>query len=96
VIDAKQALNIQQLVSTTGTNLRSHSITTFNHYDRRIREMLRLRARRLAGCSLPRYAGGRPRQKELRARWAADPPPACQATPATALQESLAPSGRCR
>jgi hypothetical protein len=21
---------------TTGTNLRSHSITTFNHYDRRI------------------------------------------------------------
>jgi hypothetical protein len=27
VIEGKQALNIQQLVSTTGTNLRSHSIT---------------------------------------------------------------------
>jgi hypothetical protein len=37
---AKQALNIQQFGSTTGTNLRSHSITDsitkFNHYDRRI------------------------------------------------------------
>jgi hypothetical protein len=40
VIDAKQALNIQQLVSTTGTNLRSHSITTFNHYDRRIKKFI--------------------------------------------------------
>jgi hypothetical protein len=33
--DLKQALNIHVLGSTTGTNLRSHSITTFNHYDRR-------------------------------------------------------------
>ena len=39
MIEGKQALNIQQLVSTTGTNLRSHSITTFNRYDRRIRGM---------------------------------------------------------
>jgi hypothetical protein len=27
--------SIQQLVSTTGTNLRSHSIDKLNHYDRR-------------------------------------------------------------
>jgi hypothetical protein len=38
--DLKQALNIHVLGSTTGTNLRSHSITTFNHYDRRIRIQL--------------------------------------------------------
>ena len=36
--DLKQALNIHVLGSTTGTNLRSHSITTFNHYDRRTRK----------------------------------------------------------
>eukprot|EP01047_Picozoa_sp_COSAG01_P017460 COSAG01_NODE_925_length_12707_cov_21.250297_6_plen_98_part_00 len=32
----------QQLVSTTGTNLRSHSITTFNHYDRRTSDRQRI------------------------------------------------------